>query len=121
MCKKSGKFEVVNSNLISTVVSPINNSIKGEIRSATIYDQLISWGQQRDIDHKSLNELKRKKNGITHLLIDVDSDLFDLATIVVYGDCKFFFKHTRVSGYCCSRFIGQLRIILYVMKTNFSI
>ena len=41
--KKSNRFKVINSPLISTQVFRARNLIEGEFRGAKIHDQIISW------------------------------------------------------------------------------
>ena len=51
------------------------NTIKGEIKRAYIYDQLIFWD------------------------IDVPYSPFNLKTIAVYCDCKFFFSNNDQTSF----------------------
>ena len=41
--KKSKRFEVIKSSIISTQVYTAQNTIEGEFRAAQIHDQVISW------------------------------------------------------------------------------
>ena len=59
-------------------------------RSAHIYDQLITWGD------------------------DQNQQSFNLSKIVVYCDCKHFWNVTRETGFCCKHLIGQLRRVIYL-------
>ena len=85
---KAKKFQVKTSKVVSTRVELSRNTIHGEVRRGFIYDQEISWGS---------NET---------------SEEFNLQTILVYCDCKYFTEETKVSGYCCSHIIGQLRRLI---------
>ena len=92
--KRAGKYNVLKSEFISTSVNLEKNTISGEIKRAFIYDQLIFW--ERDIPNSP----------------------FNLQTIAVYCDCKYFFNQTRHSGFCCSHIIGQLRRVKYFRDKN---
>lgn len=70
------------------------NTISGEFKRAFIYDYLIFCDR------------------------DIPISRFDLQTIAVYCDCKYFFNQTRHSGLCCSHIIGQLRRVKYFRDKN---
>ena len=92
--KRAGRYNVRRSDLISTTVELDKNTIRGEIKRAYIHDQLIFWD------------------------IDVPNSSFNLQTIGVYCDCKYFSNETRCSGYCCSHIIGQLRRVIFLKDRN---
>ena len=92
--ERGGKYKVYQSDLISTTVDLDRNTIRGEIKRAYIYDQLIFWDR------------------------DVPYSPFNLETIAVYCDCKYFLNETRNSGYCCSHIIGQFRRVLFLNGNN---
>ena len=83
--EKAKKYAVGHSEIIGTIINLEENTIRGETRRAFIYDQEISWGQENVPEE------------------------FNLESILVYCDCKYFCEETRVSGYCCSHIVGQLR------------
>ena len=87
--KKAKKFVVKTSTVVSTRVELSKNTIHGEVKRGFIYDQEISWGSNNT------------------------SEEFNLETILVYCDCKYFIVETKVSGYCCSHIIGQLRRVMF--------
>ena len=87
--EKANKYVVQESNIVGSMVNLKKNTIRGETRRSFIYDQEISWGRE-----------------------DIPED-FNLQSILVYCDCKYFVQETRLSGYCCSHVIGQLRRILF--------
>ena len=91
--RSAKKFEVKNSSIISTQISYMYSKIEGEYRSAFLYNQLIVW----EGDEKGAE--------------------FNLNSILVYCDCKYFDKETRKTGYCCSHIIGQLRRTYNFSKT----
>ena len=88
--RKAQQFQKAQLSNMSTQVNISKNTLTGEIRRACIYDQLISWGGEDTVES------------------------FNLQKIVVYCDCKHFFNVTRITGYCCTHIIGQLRRILYL-------
>lgn len=91
---KAGKYKKLKSEFVSTSVDLGKNTIRGEIKKAFIYDQLIFWEK------------------------DIPNSPFNLQTIAVYCDCKYFWNQTRQSGFCCSHIIGQLRRVKYFHDEN---
>ena len=84
---------IMPSTVVSTRVDLSRKTNHSEVRRGFIYDQEIRWGS---------NET---------------SEEFNLQTILLYCDCKYFTEETKVSGYCYSHIIGQLRrLIVYAWE-----
>ena len=95
--KKSKRFEVVKSELISTQVFDTLNKIEGEFRAATFHDQVITWGESA-----------------------ANSPLvpFDNLTLHASCSCKYHIKMveektSHVRKYC-THIIGQLRRVIFM-------
>ena len=94
---KSQRFEVMKSNLISTQVSRLTNTIEGEFRAALIHDQVITWGNSNP---------------------NTSSCEFDLQTIKGICSCRYYLKITveklpHEIRYC-THIIGQLRRVILI-------
>ena len=96
---KGRRICVGSSSIILTQVYPLRNCIRGEVASGTIYDQVISWGRSGDIPLGLFSDGYTDRK-IEDILNERKAEIFDLASIVVYCDCKYFEKHTRESGFC---------------------
>ena len=97
--KKSKRFEVIKSDLISTQVFTNQNKLEGEFRAARIHDQNISWGDC--VDTSPLTP-------------------FSNLTVSASCTCKYHLKITQdISGNklkYCSHIIGQLRRVIFMTK-----
>ena len=95
--KKSKRFEVVKSEVISTQVFDFLNKIEGEYRAATFHDQDITWGCSA-----------------------VNSPLvpFDNLTLDATCSCKYHIKmveeKTNHERKYCTHIIGQLRRVIFM-------
>ena len=96
---KSKRFEVINSQHISTQVYPALNTIEGEFRAARIHDQIISWCQNT---------------------AGSPYDPFNCQSISISCTCRYYEKVTQKmetnSKKYCSHIIGQLRRVIFMTK-----
>ena len=76
--KKSNRFKVINSPLISTQVFRARNLIEGEFRGAKIYDQIISWNLSLpDSSFEISNRYLMKLTGTCRFHIKVTEEMND--------------------------------------------
>ena len=91
------RFEVVNSELISTQVFDTLNKIEGEFRAARFHDQVITWGSSA---------------GNSPLVP------FDNLTLNATCSCKYYMKmveeKTNHERKYCTHIIGQLRRVIFM-------
>ena len=93
--KKSKRFEVMKSELISTQVFSGRNIIEGEFRATRIYDQYITWNDPQQ-----------------------PSSFFNLQRLTTTCSCKYFEKVSTEqllhgTRYCYHD-IGQMRRVIFV-------
>ena len=93
---KSKHYEVIQSDLISTVVSSTTNTIHGETREARIHDQIITWGNDSNPDLGSVP--------------------FNLNFLQVLCGCRFHLKLRTTGPGFCTHIIGQLRRTVFLMS-----
>ena len=97
--KKSKRFELIKSDLISTQVFTNQNKLEGEFRAARIHDQNISWGDC--VDNSPFTP-------------------FSNLTVSTSCSCKYHLKITQeIEGNklkYCSHIIGQLRRVIFMTK-----
>ena len=95
--RKSERYKVRKSDLISTQVFSVRNIIEGEFRAAYIHDQLITWGRPNSNN---------------------SSCEFNLETIKATCSCRYYKKVTMEKlpheiKYC-THIIGQLRRVIFL-------
>ena len=95
--KKSKRFAVVKSDLISTQVLSNQNKIEGEFRVARIHDQNINWADS--VDNSPFR-------------------VFCNLTVSASCSCKYHLKITKETARnkhkYCSHIIGQLRRVIFM-------
>ena len=89
--KKAKRFEVKNSEILSTQVHLLHNTITGCYKAVKIYDQMIQWG------------------GDCTLQIP-----FSVSSIQFSCTCPFFTKSEATPVKCCKHIAGHLRRIIYI-------
>ena len=96
--RKARRYEVKSNKHISTQCYTLRNTIAGEIRTARIHNQLITWTSENPVDN------------------DYPPVPFNTKTFAATCTCRFYKKETKLSGKLCSHVIGQLRRVIFLQS-----
>ena len=89
--KKAKRFEVKKSDILTTQVDLLNNTISGCYKAVKIYDQIIQWGGNSTVQVP-----------------------FSVLSIKFSCTCPFFTKSITTRVKCCKHIAGHLRRVVHI-------